>query len=576
MRLILHYVGRYKALVLLNILSVFGFALAELGIPTVVADMIDTGVANADRGYLLRMGGVIALISVVGVAGTILLGFCCAKISTSVTRDIRRDIFDKVQTFSPAEFHKFGISSLITRTNNDAFQIQLFVNVLLRTALLTPVMLVVSFALTIRTSVALSLIILATIPLIVIGVVLVARISGPISEKQQASLDALNRISRENLSGIRVIRAFNNDDHERVRFAETNAAYTALSKRLFKLMSVTQPIFFFLMNLAALAIFWVAATLISSSQMQVGQLVAFMDYLFHAMFSFMLFCLVFMMYPRAQVSSKRIAAVLESEGGIPEKENGLMPEGAVGSLAFEHVTFVYPDGEEPVLRDVSFEARAGQTVAFIGSTGSGKSTLVQLLPRFYDVTEGRITLDGRDIRDYDLRALRGVLGFIPQKATLFSGTIGDNLRHGKPDATEKELMDAARDAQALDFIEEKGGFDQPVTEGGTNLSGGQKQRLCIARALVRRAPVYVFDDSFSALDFETDARLRRALKERTREAIVLIVAQRVSSIMDADRILVLDEGRVVGAGRHRELLQTCPVYREIAASQLSEAELNPA
>lgn len=576
MRLILHYIGRYKALVLLNILSVFGFALAELGIPTVVADMIDTGVANADKGYLLRMGGVIALISVVGVAGTILLGFCCAKISTAVTRDIRRDIFDKVQTFSHTQFHQFGISSLITRTNNDAFQIQLFVNVLLRTALLTPVMLVVSFALTIRTSLALSLVILATIPLIVIGVVLVAKISGPISEKQQASLDTLNRISRENLSGIRVIRAFNNDDHERERFAETNGDYTALSKRLFKLMSVTQPIFFFLMNLAALAIFWVAATLISSSQMQVGQLVAFMDYLFHAMFSFMLFCLVFMMYPRAQVSSKRIAAVLESEGGIPEKENGLIPAEPVRSLAFEHVTFVYPDGEEPVLRDVSFEAKAGQTVAFIGSTGSGKSTLVQLLPRFYEVTEGRITLDGQDIREYDLRALRGVLGFIPQKATLFSGTIGDNLRHGKPDATEEELIDAARDAQALAFIEEKGGFDQPVTEGGTNLSGGQKQRLCIARALVRRAPIYVFDDSFSALDFETDARLRRALKKRTKEAIVLIVAQRVSSIMDADWILVLDEGRVAGAGRHRDLLQTCPVYREIAASQLSEAELNPA
>lgn len=573
MRLILRYLKAYKGLVLLNILSVFGFALVELGIPTIVAKMIDVGVAGEDGGYLLRMGGVIAVISVVGVAGTILLGYCCAKISTSITRDIRNDIFAKAQSFSHTEFHRFGTSSMITRTNNDAFQIQMFVNVLLRTALLTPVMLAVSFAMTIRTSVPLSLIILATIPLIVLGVLLVGKISGPLSEKQQGALDTLNRISRENLSGIRVIRAFGNDTHEQARFGEANQDYTGYSKRLFKLMSLTQPVFFFLMNLAALAIFWVASNQIAASTLQVGQLVSFMEYLFHAMFSFMLFCLVFMMYPRAAVSAKRIKAVLDSKNDIEDKTSGRRTEGGVQALAFEHVTFVYPDGEEPVLKDVSFQVNRGETIAFIGSTGSGKSTLINLLPRFYDVTEGRITLDGTDIRDYSLESLRDAIGFVPQKAMLFSGTIAENLRYGKKDASEEELTAAAKTAQAYDFIMEKGGFEEPVTENATNLSGGQKQRLCIARALIRHPSIYVFDDSFSALDFATDARLRQALKGETRDAIVMIVAQRISSILDADHIVVLNEGRVEGIGRHRELLQSCPVYHEIAVSQLSEEEL---
>lgn len=573
MRLILHYLKSYKGLVLLNILSVFGFALVELGIPTIVSNMIDVGVAQGNTAYLYRMGGLIAVISVAGVLGTILLGYCCSRISTSITRDIRNDIFEKAQTFSHKEFHHFGISSMITRTNNDAFQIQMFVNVLLRTALLTPVMIVVSFSMTIMTSVKLSLIILATIPLIVGGVFLVAKISGPMSEKQQSSLDMLNRISRENLNGIRVIRAFNNDTYEQSRFNDANDTYTTYSKRIFKLMSVTQPIFFFLMNLAALGIFWVASQQIQSTTLQVGQLVAFMEYLFHAMFSFMLFCLVFMMYPRAEVSAKRITAVLKSQNEIQNKVNGITSVGKVKEVAFDHVTFVYPDGEEPVLKDISFKVHTGETIAFIGSTGSGKSTLINLLPRFYDVTEGQITINGIDIRQYDIEALRAAMGFIPQKAMLFSGSIADNLRYGKEDATVDEMEQAAKTAQAYDFIMEKGGFDQPVTENATNLSGGQKQRLCITRALVRRPQIYVFDDSFSALDFRTDALVRKALKKETQDAVVMIVAQRISSILDADLIVVLNEGNVAGIGRHQDLLQSCPIYHEIAVSQLSEEEL---
>ena len=573
MKLILHYLKRYKKLFIINVISVFGFALVELGIPTIIADMIDVGVMNADTDYIIRMGFVVLLISLIGVSMTILLGYCCAKISTAITRDIRNDIFDHAQRFTAYEFNRFGISSMITRTNNDAFQIQMFVNVLLRTALMTPIMFVASIIMTARASLPLSGIIVATIPLIIIGVFVVAKISKPISENQQASLDSLNRISRENLSGIRVIRAFDNDAYEQRRFDDTNGKFTDYSKKLFKLMMMTSPIFFLLMNVAGLCIYWVAALLIQGGDLPLGQLVAFMDYLFHAMFSIMLFCTVFMMYPRAEVSAKRIEAVFDT---VPLVHNdGKRKEGSQeGTISFEHVTFVYPDGEEPVLKDVSFTAKKGETIAFIGSTGSGKSTLVNLIPRFYDVSEGSIRIDGVDIRDYDLFELRSRLGVIPQKAFLFNGTIADNIRFGKPDATIEEVIQAAKTAQAYDFIMEKEhGFEEEITEGATNVSGGQKQRLSIARALVRKPDIYVFDDSFSALDFRTDATLRKELKKETGDAIVMVVAQRISSIMEADRIVVLNEGNVIGTGTHRELLKNCEIYKEIALSQLSEEEL---
>ncbi len=562
-----------KKLFIINVISVFGFALVELGIPTIIADIFDVGVMNADTDYIIRMGFVVLLISLIGVSMTILLGYCCAKISTAITRDIRNDIFDHAQRFTAYEFNRFGISSMITRTNNDAFQIQMFVNVLLRTALMTPIMFVASIIMTARASLPLSGIIVATIPLIIIGVFVVAKISKPISENQQASLDSLNRISRENLSGIRVIRAFDNDAYEQQRFDDTNEKFTGYSKKLFKLMMMTSPIFFLLMNVAGLCIYWVAALLIQGGDLPLGQLVAFMDYLFHAMFSIMLFCTVFMMYPRAEVSAKRIEAVFDTVP-LVHNDGKRMDGNQQGTISFEHVTFVYPDGEEPVLKDVSFSAKKGETIAFIGSTGSGKSTLVNLIPRFYDVSEGSIRIDGVDIRDYDLFELRSRLGVIPQKAFLFNGTIADNIRFGKPDATMEEVMQAAKTAQAYDFIMEKEhGFEEEITEGATNVSGGQKQRLSIARALVRKPDIYVFDDSFSALDFRTDATLRKELKKETGDAIVMVVAQRISSIMEADRIVVLNEGNVIGTGTHRELLKNCEIYKEIALSQLSEEEL---
>ena len=573
MRLILHYLKNYKLLLLLNILSVFGFALVELGIPTIISDMIDQGVTRQDQAYLMQMGLRIAVISVAGVCGTILLGYCCARISTSMTRDIRRDVFAKVQTLSHSEMNQIGVASLITRTNNDAFQILMFMNVILRTALLTPVMIAVSFALTISTSLRLSLIILSTVPIIIFGVALVGKISKPISERQQSSLDSINRIFRENLTGIRVIRAFNNDSYETERFDKENVNFMTQSKRLFKLMTSTEPVFFFLMNLAAIAIYLVASYMIDANTLQIGKLVAFMEYLFHAMFSVMLFCLVFMMYPRASVSANRILHVLNMESGIQNQPKGT-GEAKEGSIEFDHVTFVYPDGEEAVLRDISFTVKEGQTVAFIGSTGSGKSTLIQLIPRFYDVCEGRILVNGVDVRDWDVNNLRDQIGFVAQKANLFSGTIEENIRFGKANASMDEVIHAAKVAQAYDFIMEKpDGFQERIVEGATNVSGGQKQRLSIARALVRRPKIYIYDDSFSALDFKTDAALRSALKEEIDREMVLIVAQRVSTIMDADQIIVLNEGKIAGCGTHKELLKSCKVYYEIAASQLSEEEL---
>lgn len=574
MKLMIRYLKNYKMLILLNVISVFGFALVELGIPTIMAKVIDNGIANNDINYIKRMGLVIVVISIVGVLGSILLGYCSSKISTSVTRDIRNDIFRRAQEFSHSEYDKFGISSMITRTTNDAFQLLQFINTLLRTAILTPVMFLISVVMILKTNLSLSVVLAVTIPFIVLGVIIIAKISHPISETQQKRLDRLNRISRENLTGIRVIRAFGNDTHEKERFEETSGAYTDISKKLFKLMGASQPTFFLILNVAILAIFWISSNMINAGTLQVGQLVAFIEYLFHAMFSIMLFSMVFVMYPKAQVSADRIQELLEEEPLIKNPKNGVKETEVDGIIEFDDVTFTYPDGEEPVLKNISFSAKKGETVAFIGSTGSGKSTLINLIPRFYDVTKGSIKIDNIDVRDYDLKALRKKIGFIPQKTLLFTGSIEKNIKFGKTTAVRQEVEHSAKVAQAYDFISRKPKkFDEIISEGGSNVSGGQKQRLSIARAIVRNPEIYIFDDSFSALDFKTDAVLRAQLKEETKESIVLIVAQRISSIMDADKILVLNEGQVVGMGTHRELLKTCHIYHEIALSQLTEEEL---
>jgi len=566
---------RNKKLLVFNFICVFGFILIELGLPTLLARMIDKGIAAGDRDYIWKMGAAMIAITIVGITMNILLGYFTSRITTNIVADIRDDLFEKVQGYSHTEYEKIGVSSLITRVTNDAYQIMLFMQSILRTGLMTPMMFVVSLYMVMRTSTQLGLYVWGAWRILLMAVIAIAKISEPLSTKQQANLDKINGILRENLSGLRVIRAFVNEKFEEKRFGKVNQAYASSSRSLFRLMATAQPGFFFLFNIVMILIIWTGSIQIDQGQLQVGDLIAFIEYIFHALFSFMLFATVFTMYPRAAVSARRIQEALDATSEIKEPEQPVTETKTKGFLEFKNVTFAYPGhAQSPVIRNVSFTASPGETVAFIGSTGSGKSTLIQLIPRFYDVSEGQVLVDGVDVRDYSLTTLRNKIGFIPQKALLFTGTIAENLRYGKEDATQAELERAAEIAQAADFISRTpDGFDAHLAEGGSNFSGGQKQRLAIARAVIRQPEIYIFDDSFSALDYQTDAKLRARLKKETTESTVLIVAQRVGTIMNADKIVVLNEGDVVGIGTHKELLQTCPVYYDIAASQLSEEEL---
>lgn len=568
------YTMRYKKLLFADFICVFGFILIELGLPTILARMIDKGIIPRDMDYIYQQGIWMVVITIIGVAMNILLGYFGARITTNIVRDIRDDLFEKIQTFSHSEYESIGVSSLITRTTNDAYQIMLFMGNILRLGFMTPVMFIASLYMVMRTSPSLGMYVLGALPFLLLAVVGIARLSEPLSKKQQKNLDGINGILRENLSGLRVIRAFVNEKFEESRFNKVNETYTKSSKSLFRLMAAARPGFFFLFNIVMVLIIWSGTVQISHGDLEVGNLIAFIEYIFHALFSFMLFASVFMMYPRAAVSASRIQEALDMEPAIREEE-GVTETATKGYLEFKNVTFAYPGhAESPVIRNVSFKASPGETVAFIGSTGSGKSTLIQLIPRFYDVSEGEILIDGVNVKEYKLSALRNKIGYIPQKALLFTGTIADNLRYGKEDATLEEMERAIDIAQATEFVSQKPqGYDEPLSEGGTNFSGGQKQRLAIARAIIRNPEIYIFDDSFSALDYQTDANLRARLKKETTESTVLIVAQRVGTIMHADRIVVLNEGDVVGIGTHRELLETCPIYYDIAASQLSEEEL---
>ncbi|OJG60463.1 multidrug ABC transporter ATP-binding protein [Enterococcus mundtii] len=566
---------RYKKYLVLNFICVFGFILIELGLPTILARMIDVGILNDDFDYVKQQGLLMIVITVIGIIMNIFLGYFGSRITTNIVADIRDDLFKHIQTYSHQEYETLGVSSLITRTTNDAYQIMLFLQNILRIGFMAPMMFVVSLYMVMRTSPSLGLYVIGALPFLLLAVVGIAKFSEPLSKIQQKNLDRINSILRENLSGLRVIRAFVNEKFEEKRFEKVNENYASSSKSLFRLMAVAQPGFFFLFNIVMILIIWSGTLQIADGQLQVGNLIAFIEYIFHALFSFMLFASVFMMYPRAAVSASRIQEALNATPAIVEDPNGISETKTKGYIEFKNVTFAYPGhSQEPVIRNVSFTASPGETVAFIGSTGSGKSTLIQLIPRFYDVTHGEILIDGVDVRKYKLSKLRQKIGFIPQKALLFTGTIAENLRYGKEDATQEEMERAADIAQATDFISKKAdGYDEHLSEGGANFSGGQKQRLAIARAIIRRPEIYIFDDSFSALDYQTDAKLRARLKKETTESTVLIVAQRVGTIMHADKIIVLNEGEVVGMGTHRELLENCPIYYDIAASQLSKEEL---
>ena len=569
------YLKRYPKWLVLDFLGAIFFVVVNLGLPTVLARMIDQGINQGDKDKLYFWAIVMLVIIVLGTCGRIVLSYAASKLTTNMVKDMRNDVYAKLQEYSHHEYEQIGVSSLVTRITSDAFVLMQFAEQTLKLGVITPMMMLSSILMIFLTSPSLAWIVAFSVPFLAVVVIYVAVKTRPLSEKQQKTLDKINQYVRENLMGLRVIRAFAREDFQENRFEEKNAIYADNSNRLFKLTGLTEPLFVQIIIAMIVAIVWFALDPLKQGSLQIGDLVAFIEYSFHALLSFLFLSNLFTMYPRTAVSSERLKEIIDMPISIDPNEEGIQETETHGYLEFDNVTFAYPgETESPVLHNISFTAKPGETIAFIGSTGSGKSTLVQLIPRFYDVTLGKIKVDGVDVRDYRLKSLRQKIGFIPQKALLFTGTIADNLRYGKEDASHEDLHQAADVAQAKDFIESREeGFATHLAEGGSNLSGGQKQRLSIARAVIKGPDIYIFDDSFSALDYRTDAILRRRLKEVTQDATVLIVAQRVGTIMDADQIIVLDKGEIVGRGRHEELMETNDIYREIAESQLKNASL---
>lgn len=525
--------------------------------------------------YIAKIGVYMLLITLAGGIFAILVSLIASKVAAGVAKDLRRDLFQKVESFSNREFDSFSTASLITRTTNDITQIQMFVVMAIRLICFAPIMGIGGMIMALQQGVSLSWIILLAIVLLIIVMVVICIVALPKFKSIQKMVDKLNLVTRESLTGMMVIRAFGTQKNEEERFDKANKDLTSVNLFVNRVMVILMPIITLIMNGVTLLIVWVGAHQIEAAQIQIGDMMAFMQYGMIIIMAFLMISMMFIMIPRASVSASRIAEVLESELSIKDSKNPKsLGENSKGEISFHNVSFKYGNAEDNVIENISFTAKPGQTTAFIGSTGSGKSTLVNLIPRFYDVTAGSITFDGIDIRDITQHELRSKIGFVPQKGVLFSGDIASNLRYGKRDASDSEIAEAAKVAQAEDFINSKlEKYESPIAQGGTNVSGGQKQRLCIARALAKKAPVYIFDDSFSALDFKTDAALRKALKKYTGDSTVLIVAQRISTIMDAEQIIVLDEGKMVGKGTHKELMQSCPTYREIASSQLNEEEL---
>ncbi|WP_214758433.1 ABC transporter ATP-binding protein [Exiguobacterium sp. s123] len=563
----------YKWAVLMVLLFVFAQSLADLFLPTLMADIIDNGVVTGDTGYIWRMGGIMLGVTGLGALAAVVASFYSSKAAMGFGRDLRRRVFNHVERFSLEEFDRVGTASLITRTTNDITQVQQVIIMMLRMVVSAPIMFVGGLIMATSKDAKLSLVIVAAMPVLVLSIFLIFWKAMPLFKKVQKRLDRLNLVLRENLTGIRVIRAFNREKEEQVRLTEANERLTDVSIKVNQIMAFLMPVMMLVMNLTVVGVIWFGGIRIDNGAMEIGDLMAFIQYVMQIMFALVMASVMFIMVPRASVSANRINEVLEMTPSLID-DGTKTADIEKGTLEFDHVTFFYPGAEEPALSNVSFSAKPGEVTAVIGGTGSGKSTLVNLIPRFYDVTSGTIRVNGVDVQAVPQEELRLKIGFVPQKALLFTGTIAENIRYGKADATAEEVAHAASIAQANDFIERMPDrYEAVIEQGGSNVSGGQKQRLSIARALVRKPDLYVFDDSFSALDFKTDAALRKALKEETKDATVLIVAQRVSTIMDADRIIVLEEGAVAGIGTHEELFATNAVYQEIVKSQLSEEEI---
>ena len=571
---LLRFIKPYRPILVVVVVLAFAQALANLYLPTLMADIVDNGIVKSDIGYIWRIGGLMFLVAIGGTIAATIGIFFSSQVATGFGKIIRAKLFSHVQKFSLHEFDILGTASLITRTTNDTTQVQQVLVVILNMMITAPITMVAGIILAINQDAGLAWILVVAIPVLVGSIVLLMSKAIPLFRVIQVKLDKLNLILDEGLTGVRVVRAFDRQQYEERRFDEANLDLTDVSIRVNRIVATLMPMMMLVLNVSSVAILWFGAIRINNGDMQVGALIAFLQYAMQILFALLMVSMMFIMLPRAVASANRINEVLDIEPEINDAEQTKRAEGERGYVEFQDVTFSYPGAEEPALSDVSFSAVPGEVTAIIGGTGAGKSTLVSLIPRFYDVDSGRILVDGVDVREMSQEHLREKIGFVPQKAVLFSGTIAENIHYGKEDASEEEIRHAADTAQASEFIQDmQDGFDAVIAQGGTNVSGGQKQRLSIARALIRNPEIYVFDDSFSALDFKADARLRFALKKETRESTVLIVAQRVSTVMDADQIIVLDEGRVAGIGTHRELMRTSEVYREIVSSQLSSEEI---
>src|SRR5450830_64326 len=571
-RLLREHLRPYTRPIAVVVLLQFVQAMANFYLPSLNADIIDNGVAKGDTGVIMHLGGTMLAVTLVQVSCAIAAVYFGARVAMSLGRDVRAAVFDHVQTFSAREVGQFGAPSLITRTTNDVQQVQMVLLLSLTLMIAAPVMMIGGVVMALRQDAELSGLLLVVVPLLVGILAFAVSRMLPLFLGMQTRIDSINRIMREQITGIRVIRAFVRDDYERARFAEANDGLMAVSVGVGRLMALMFPTVMLIMNLSSIAIIWFGGHRIETGAMQVGSLVAFFSYIMQILMAVMMAVMMFMLVPRAEVCADRIREVLNTDSTVAPPAHPVTALGARAHLELRDVEFDYPGAADPVLRGVSFTAAPGETTAIIGSTGSGKTTLLDMIPRLYDVTGGAILVDGVNVRDVALDALWGVIGLVPQKPYLFSGTVASNLRYGKGDASDDELWHALQVAQAADFVRDMGGLGATVAQGGTNVSGGQRQRLAIARALMRRPEIYLFDDCFSALDFATDAALRQALAPETRDATVIVVAQRVSSIRHADRIVVLDDGCVVGIGTHSELMASNETYREIVLSQVTEQE----
>src|SRR5438874_1169219 len=574
---LLRFMKPYRPVLALVVVLAFAQAMANLYLPTLFANIVDNGIIKGDTGYIWRTGGIMLLITLGGTIAAVVGIFYSSQVATGFGKIIRARLFTQVAQFSLHEFDTVSTSSLITRTTNDTTQVQQVMILALNMLFSAPFTLIAGIILALKQDVGLTWILVVVIPILVGAILILMSKAIPLFRSMQKKLDKLNLILDEGLTGVRVVRAFDRKRYEEHRFDEANLDLTNVAIRVNRMIASLMPIMMLCLNVSSIAILWFGAIRIDNGQMQVGALIAFLQYAMLILFALLMISMMFIMLPRAAASADRINEVLAIEPEIKDPEQVKRADTQKGYVEFQNVTFSYPGAEEPALSNISFSAVPGEVTAIIGGTGSGKSTLVSLIPRFYDIddgTGGHLLVDGVDVREMSQEHLRSKIGSVPQKAVLFSGTVAENIRYGKEDATDEEVRHAADVAQATEFISDmQDGFNSVIAQGGTNVSGGQKQRLSIARALVRKPEIYVFDDSFSALDFKTDSRLRAALKQETRESTVLIVSQRVSTIMDADRILVLDEGRVAGIGTHRELMRSSEVYREIVSSQLSLEEI---